>query len=165
MKFIKRSIVLKEVEKGFSIGTKSLSGIARLEFESGVLDFYLTLVSVRPAESGEYFIGVLNNENNFSLLNLGKHPSSFHTTLQPFDPSNGFSIGLVLIEDDIPLTIAFAKEQTFSHTLTDFKRALADKCLSQRKLKLKENPQKTPPINEPCPQNIPTPPIEEPNDE
>lgn len=165
MNFIKRSIVLKEIESGFSIGTKSLSGIARLEFESGVLDFYLTLVSIRPIDNGEYFVGILNDQNNMSLLNLGKRPSSFHSMLEPFDPSNGFAIGLILIKDDIPLTIAFAKEQTFNLSLTDFKRALADKCLSTHKFKLKEPSPTNPPIYEPHPDDTPNAPIEEPIDE
>ncbi len=149
MEFIKKSAVLKEVEKGYSVSEKPLSGIARFELESGVLSFYLTVVGVLPISSGDYFVGILNDKNTLSMFNLEKRPASFYKVLEDFELTNGFAVGLVVIDNDIPLTVAFAKEQNFKYSLSDFKKTVAEYCLSQRKLKAKEVSPTKPPIEEP----------------
>ncbi len=136
MEFFKKSIVLKQTEKGYSQDGKLLSGIARVEIESGVTDFYLTLINALPLQDAVFKAGVLNGKV-LTVLELGKRPTSLHSTLENFNEKEGFAVGLFVEKDDIPLTIAFAKEQSCNLSLTDFKKAVAEKCLLERKSKQK----------------------------
>lgn len=136
MEFFKKSVVLKQTEKGYSSNEKPLSGIARIETESGVSDFYLTIINARLLSDATFKVGILNGDS-LIVFELGKRPSSFHATLENFICANGFSIGLFVEQDDIPLTVAFAQDGACNISLTDFKKAVAEKCLLDRKAKQK----------------------------
>lgn len=148
MKFIKKSLVLKEVEKGYSVSDKPLSGIARLETECGVSEFYLTVINSLPVSDAEYFACLYNSVDKMLLLSLGKRPASFRSPIENYDCTKPIAIGLAVIKDDIPITVAFAKEPNCNLSLSDFKRALAEKCLQDRKTRHKETPP-IEPIKEP----------------
>ena len=136
MEFFKKSIVLKQTEKGYSLDGKHLSGIARVEIESGVCDFYLTLINALTLTDATFKAGILNGKA-ITVLELGKRPSSAHFSLDGFKEKDGFAVGLFVEKDDIPITVAFAKDSSCDLTLTDFKKAIAEKCLSDRKTKQK----------------------------
>ncbi len=148
MKFIKKSLVLKEVEKGYSVCDKPLSGIVRLESECGVSEVYLTIINCLSVTDGKYFACFYNSVDKMILLDLGKRPASFRSSIENLDCSKPIAIALALIKDDIPLTVAFTKEPASNLSLTDFKRALAEKCLQERKTRQKDTPQPLP-IKEP----------------
>ena len=155
MEFFKKTTVLKQTENGYAIDGKALSGIARIEIESGVADFYLTIINALPLQTAVFKAGLLNGKS-LTVFDLGKHPASFHHLLENFNQKEDFAVGLFVESDDIPITIAFAKEPCSKLSLTDFKKAVAEKCLAERKTKLKPCP---PPIETPSTQEQPTCPL------
>jgi hypothetical protein len=101
-------------------------------------------VGALPISSGNYFLAILSDNNAVSLFCLEKRPSSFCQSIENFDLTKGFAVGLLVIDNDIPITVAFAKEQNFNLSLNDFKKAVAEHCLSKRKLREKEKPSSSP---------------------
>ena len=158
MEFVKKVVVLKEIERGFSAPDKSLSGIARLEVFDGTADFYLSTVNFMPVCGGIYSAFIVDSDYKLFRFDLGFRPSSFRSTLiTPPNLSRGFSVGICLIKNDLPVTVAFARDLGFSGTVTDFKKTVAEHLLSIRKEKQKDDtPSKTP-----APSKPKDPPIEE----
>lgn len=165
MGFSKKILVLKEVEEGFSISGKLISGICRIETEDGVSRLFLTIINAKTISNFEYRLMLVDgNKNNFYFA-LGTRPSSFVTTLPPTYKHDKLCAGIFAVKDDIPVTVAFAKEDGFNFTISDFKKIIAEKCLSEkRERKRQEEPfTEKPKIKEPSPVHPPYPPSEQPD--
>ncbi len=140
MSFNKKIVVLKETHQGYALSGKKISGIARIEIESGVAELHLSVINACAVSSGEFFFIITDSDNAVFSFPLGKRPFAFN---KPFlsvpNIENGLCAGLCHINEDLPVTIAFACSDGFSIGLTEFKKIVADKCLEDRKKRIKEN--------------------------
>ena len=139
MSFYKKVIVLKEIESGFSLAGKKISGIARIEISGGIAELHLSLINVSSAHGGTFVLFFLDSKKNVFTFDLGVRPFA-HGKIFPTLPNveKGFSSGLCFVKDDIPLTVAYSATEDCPFSLADFKRLVADKCLCDRRKALKE---------------------------
>ncbi len=126
-------LILKELEGGFNTG-KPLTGIVRLERESGLTELSLSLINLAPVTGGELFLYIFGKNNLFYTFQLDGKPTSLRKTLNELSGvENGYACALVLVKEDIPLTLAFGKSDGFDFTLSSAKKLIAEKCLSERR--------------------------------
>ena len=154
-------LILKELENGFNNG-KPLSGIARLEREFGVIELNLSFINLAPISSGEYHLYIFGNNGKVYTFPLSCRPTSFHKTLDALDGvEKGFASALVYIKDDIPLTIAFGKSESFDFSMNLAKKCIAEKCLNDRRYSKRKMEQSEPAEQPPNPKKPqPTSPTE-----
>ena len=158
MSFYKKILVLKELSNGYST-LNQVSGIARIEFENGVSELFLTIINLSVIIGAEYKFLIVDGGKNTYFLNGGTRPTSIHANLPDYlDFEKGFAVGVFFVKNDIPQTVAFAKEDGFDFCLNDFKKTVAEKCLCDRKSTSKPTPlqpnEQSPPTHPPYP---PTP--------
>ena len=141
MDYSKDVLILKQTVSGYSINGKVLSGIFRLEQESGVYTAYLTTINAKFSASGEYALYLLDNKDLYRF-SLGSLPTTFNCTLD-FCPIiiNGFAVGLVYESDGIPVVIAFSKTDDCKSNFTEFKSLVATRALKSRKNLIKPEPE------------------------
>ncbi len=133
MNYFKKILILKQIQEGFSSGGKPVSGILRLEMESGVTTASLTMINLAPIDDGGYFL-FINDRNGLLLsIELGKSPLSITKAL-PTCPEldKNLSVGVSFIKDGIPLLIAYANSENKSD-VTYFKKQIIDKCIADKK--------------------------------
>jgi hypothetical protein len=153
MQFLKKVVVLKQIESGFSIENKAVSGIVRLELFDGACDLFLTTINFSSVGGGEYSLFLLDSDKKLFRFDLGFRPSSFkHSFISPPNLTHGFAVGICLIKNDLPVTVAFARDLEFVGCLTDFKKAVAENILE--KLKQTQKPQPSKPTDTPKTQTI-----------
>ena len=134
MRFYKKVLVLKETTKGFSVSDKPVGGIVRAEAENGVCNVNFSFVNYRACSRGDYALYIYYGEGKLLFFDLGARPSSFSEVTETFpDFSHGFAAGICHISDDLPILTAFSRTEESDCTVTDFKRAVAERCLSVRK--------------------------------
>ncbi len=134
--FYKKVLVLKQLEKDYSIGSKSVSGIARVEIENGVSEFFLSVINLAPATHGEYYAFILDKNQKVFCLPIGAQ-TSIQKTLPYIPDISCLSFGLIHSVDYIPITVAFASTESDAHTLKDFKKTVAEHFSSIRQRELK----------------------------
>ena len=150
MSFIKKVLVLKQVEDGFSVGGKPVSGICRVEKEDGVTELHLTVVNCAPTD-GEFYLFIIDSNRSVHTFSLGKRITAINKPFcSPINPENGFAVGLCALKNDIPLTVAFAVDELFNCSLNQFKKTVADRCIELRRIKMrKSDKREEPPVYEP----------------
>ena len=135
MAFKKQVLVLKDVLGQAELNTKQLSGIARIEIESGVAEFYLSLINLPVYSGGEFFALVIDKNRLVFNFALGARPTSI---VKMFDSlpniSEGVAVGVYVVKDNLPLTIAFARTDEKAPSLCEFKKSVAEKQLEALKL-------------------------------
>lgn len=145
MDFYKKVMVLKEISEGYSVTGKPVSGIVRIEKDSGITTLYLSLINVAATDSGSYFVFLKCGKKLFSY-DLGKRPLSYRTVItDELDVSGGVAVSLCFIRDDLPVTIAFAGTDGCSSGISDMKKSVIDKCIADRKNSHKDKPLPKPP--------------------
>ncbi len=134
MDYFKKVLVLKQITEGFSLINKSVSGIVRLEIESGVCTLYLSLINVALKDTGGYHLFIIDGKDKIYAFELGQKPSSFSCTL-PVTPdfNDGVSAGLSFIKDGVPELVAYAGANKKAKSVADFKKRITDKCLLDRR--------------------------------
>ncbi len=149
MEYDKKILVLKQVTEGFSITGKSVSGIFRLEIESGVATFSVSVINLTSVEGGCFYLFIMDDNKKLYTVELGKRPFS-QTGVLEVCPSvkKCLSVGVSFIKDDIPTLIAYACENGASD-VAELRKVVIDKCINDRKLKPKlEKPEK---VEKPAP--------------
>ena len=170
MAFTKKVLVLKQIESGFSSIGKTLGGICRVEIENGVAELHLTVVNSLPTD-GEYRLIIIDANKSIYSFSLGKVAGTFYKAFaRPPEIKKGYAVGLIVVKNDLPLTVAFALDDAFNFSLNQFKKSVADLCIEERKIRLKHQSEKdddkesnTQPITEPTPIKPVYPPTKEPN--
>lgn len=144
MNFQKKVLVLKQVIDGFSVSDKAVGGIARFERDSGITTFHLSLINLSAIECGGYFAAISFPSRPLQIFDLGVRPLTFNRVLESETSISSPTVALVFIKDDIPSVIAYASDDKTS--ITDFKKSLAEKCLTdrQKKISLKKEPTREP---------------------
>lgn len=138
MSFYKKVLVLKQLEKGYSSGDKPVSGIARVESENGVWEFFLSLINLAPLSSGEYRAFVADANGKLFPFYVGSRPDFLAKTFPSAPNAENFSIGVVFVDGYIPLTVAFATTLPGDAPLIDFKRSVADFLAQTRRAEIKK---------------------------
>lgn len=131
MNFEKKVLVLKQTTGGFSISDRAVSGIARFEADGGVVTFHLSLINLSALDGGGYAVAISLPDNPILIFDLGVRPLSFNTVLENLTYAQSPTVALIFIKDDIPVVIAYASD--CATPLSEFKKALAEKCLTDRK--------------------------------
>ena len=143
MKYTKQVHVLRQVCTGYSIAGKTLSGIARIEQESDISTFYLSLINFAYKPGGNFVAFVVDGKSKLYSFDLGKNPS---TITQVFfnnpEISNGFACGICFISENLPILVAFGCPDTFNLKIETFKKLVNDKCLNDLKSNIKEPDEK-----------------------
>ncbi len=130
MQYVKRLLILKELEKGYSINTNPISAICRLEFEDGVCSLYLTFVNIKALSNGEYFFYLLDSDERLYKFPLGVRPTTKKLIL-PSSPNleKGFLACLTAQKTGVPLTIAFSSTENCHLTFYQLKSIIAESAL------------------------------------
>ena len=138
MKLDKKILVLKQVEKKYSLSGKTSSGIFRFESDSGTGTIFLSVVNLSFQGDG-YYLGVLG-DGELRTFNLGTRPSSFTQNLCDFSfLSPCISVGIYSVKDFLPTLILFGSNKDDDGAQKAFRRAVADKCYLEKKRFDKEN--------------------------
>lgn len=136
MDFIKKILVLREVERGFSSSNKEINGIARLERENGVASLYLSIINLLGVSDGQYHIFIVDASKKLFSFNLGAKVWSTKKIFEFLpDLDGGIAIGLFCIKNDLPILVAFSKEEKSICDKTLIKKMVAEKCLENKKEK------------------------------
>jgi len=176
MAYEKKVLVLKGTDIESAIPGKPLLGIARIETENGVSELHLSLINLPKEVTGEYFALVIDGKKKSYYFELGVRPSAFAKVFPDLiDANKGLAVGIYAVNSGIPLTIMFARSDGFNFSLSDFKKLVAEKCISARRKdqKKEQAPEPAPfpnenpfdPIapNEPSPIKPPYPPAPNPD--
>lgn len=158
MNYYKKILVLKQTEADFSSSSKEISGIVRLEEENGVISLQLSLINVKGISQGEYRLFLVDEKGKLYSFTLENKPQSFYTVIEgPADFSIGFSLGLVYINEEIPLLVAFGKTDGFFCDKTELRKLVAEKCLLEKSEREKETEKKVeiPTIDSPVTSDTP----------
>ncbi len=170
MAYEKRVLILKQAERDNLSDKKPFSAICRIEQEDGVSTLHLTAVNCLPV-NGEYYLFVIDGTYFVHSFNLGisARASGLYFLREP-NTKKGVAVGLCAVKDDIPLTIAFARQDGFDYTKEQFKKAVAEYFIEQRKNKSRKERESKPTPQSPCKEPTkPTPtkpicpPLEEPD--
>ncbi|MBQ9734563.1 MAG: hypothetical protein IJV95_01770 [Clostridia bacterium] len=162
--FEKKILLLKCIDRPVGID-KSMSGIARIERENGIAELYLSLINLPVYSGGEFFTLIIDGDKKTFFFPLGVRPTSVVKTFENCPNLNGVAVCVFAVKDDLPYCLALATTDECTHTVTDLKKAVAEKCLL---LKQKKNAQKTPDCTDypdPSPIKPPYPPAPSPDPE
>ena len=159
MSFEKKVILLKQLEKGFSTTGKAVSGIARIETENGVAEFFLSLINLSKKRAGEFFAFVLDACGKLFAFPLSGSPDFLVKIFPSLPASKTISVGIVFVDNYIPFTILFGTTNNSTDELILFKKAVADyfSCKYKEDLlsRRKDSPPQKAPISEPFPEPSP----------
>ncbi len=139
MQYVKKVLMLRRTDATNS-NAKPLSVLARIEIESGVGEFYISIVNLPTIfEGANYYALVVDSDKNEYEFDLGARPTSHSKNFYQIPNVNeGVAIGLYCISNQIPITLAFAN-QGKCVCLSEFKKVLAERCLLRFKQSTKED--------------------------
>ena len=130
--------VIRQVQDGYS-SQKQLSGIIRIEYENGISTLFASFINFSLLSSGEYCLFLENEEGRIVKISLGKRPSTLTKTLEDFClTQSGFFAGVYVVKEDLPLLIGFTKTAEFNSSIKEFKKSVAEFCLTLFKRKNQE---------------------------
>lgn len=136
--FEKKILVLKCIDR--PVGRdNTMSGIARIERDNGVAELYLSLINLPTYSNGEFYALVIDGNKNAFFFPLGVRPTSIVKTFENCPSLNGIAVCVFAVKDDLPFCLALSTTDDCTHTVSDLKKAVAEKCLSlkQKKCALK----------------------------
>ena len=139
MSFKKQVLVLKDVFEQGVTNRKQMSGIARIEVDGGIAELYLSLINLPAFNGGEFFVLVIDKHGASFNFQLGARPTS---TVKVFDRlpdiNGGVSVGVYVVKNSLPITLAFSRTDENATSLCDFKKIVAEKQLEIVKNKRKD---------------------------
>lgn len=151
--FSKKIIVIKQMTEGYSMGTKPVCGICRLEKENGVLTALLSFIGFSALASGTYRVYIVGDDKTVIEKNIGKIPTSLALNSESaLSLDKGVSVGVWVIKDDIPLLIAYQKSDDAKMTLKEYGAIIINEIIAERKVREREKEfsvEKTPPTPKP----------------
>ena len=144
MSFIKKVVVLKEIEKEFAICGKKISGITRIEQTNGVSELFLSVIDIKPVGDGSFFLFIIDCSNTVHSFDLGLRPYAMGKIFtQPTKIDKGFCAGLCFVKDNLPITVAFGVTEDCNICLPDFKKSIAETCFNLRRKEQIERQEQT----------------------
>ena len=138
MEYVKKVLMLRRTEVVESKG-RPLSVLARIEIESGVAEFYISVINLpNGLKSDGYYALVVDSDKKEFEFSLGSRPTSLSKNFyQSPNVEGGVAIGLYSISGQIPITLAFASQGN-GISLAELKKIVADKCLLRLKQSINE---------------------------
>ncbi len=129
MDYFTKTMVVHQVENGFSLPNRPISAIVRFEREDGVFRTYVSLTNLVYRDSGDFFFSVVDKQNQNYIFQIEKNKNSLLFTFPTIpDIEKDCSIGIYFVDNDIPLLIAFTKTEK-GISISDFKKILYDKYI------------------------------------
>lgn len=106
--YLKRMTVLKQVQPGFSITGKALSGLAKAEKTGANVKFTLSLLNIAKITEGDYYLAITGDGDNFCFFNIGTEGAEFSALAKPYiDIENGFACLVCFVYEPNIIPIAF----------------------------------------------------------
>ncbi len=101
-------VVIKEVQNGYSKDGKTVSGIVRIEESEYKTDISLSLMNLKPVESGEYFAIIKGCNDNSCVTALGGYPmSSSKECDYVLSVENGVAVAVMHLDGETATTVAY----------------------------------------------------------
>ena len=136
MNYGKKILILNQVAEGFSVSGKRISAILRIETEGETSAVILSAINIAAKEEGEFVLHIYDNSKKLYSFPLGLRPSSLTKNCEFFsDVLSGFAAGISYIYENIPVLTAYSCSDGYIFDKTDFKKAVAKKCMEDIKLK------------------------------
>ena len=140
MNYGKKVLVLSQVADGFSALGKRISAILRIESEGGVSTLYLSAINFAAKAEGNFFLFIMDGNKKLYSFPLGKRPFSLTREVDfPKDILSGFAAGISYILNEIPVLVAYSSCENFLSDKSEFKKAIAAKCISELKKTAAQN--------------------------
>lgn len=134
MDYVKKVVVLSQVEEGFSLSQKRVSAIARIEIEGGIATLYFSAVNFAAAKNGEYVLFIIDENKKLYSFNLEKRPVSERKVFEtPPKIDSGFSAAVFYVENDLPVMVAFFGKDVNNLNMSSFKKIVLEKYLEAKK--------------------------------
>ena len=133
MSFLKKIIVLKQLQEGFSLTSSPVSAILRVEIEEEVATLFLSPVNFSYTPKGEYFLFVLDKDNILFDFSLLSKPSSTIRNFYRLPNLNDFCACICHVKDNFPIFVCYQRSENSSLSLQDIKKSVADWCIERRK--------------------------------
>lgn len=106
--YTKRMVVIKEVQNGYSKDGKTVSGIVRIEESEYKTDISLSLMNLKPVESGEYFAIIKGCNDNSCVTALGGYPMSNSKECDyVLSVENGVAVAVMHLDGETATTVAY----------------------------------------------------------
>ena len=151
MNYFKKVLILKQVNEGFSLNGKTASAICRIETDSFITSFNFSTINLCSLESGEYFVFILDSNNNLTMHNVGIKLSTFTLTLEDLPLLvKSISVGIVYVKNDIPTLILYCTDGEKAKAVQDFKKLVVERCILERKKNEKVEKVTEKVIEQPC---------------
>lgn len=134
MPLLKKMLILKQITAGYSLSDKPVSAIVRAESDGGITEICVTLINFFADGKGRCRLFFIDGKGKLSCLDLPNRPQrvTFIPDPQPCLEA-GVAAGICYVLDDIPQVIAFSRSDDSQTDLSAFKRAVAERLLSERK--------------------------------
>lgn len=137
--FGKKILVMKQMADGYAVGGNKACGICRLEKDDEILTVCLSLIGFSALTLGEYRLYAIGDNKTVVKQILGKIPTSCTQTLNSdLNLNRGVSAGIWAIKDDIPLLIAYKKSEDATLPVKDYRLAVINDILAERKIRERE---------------------------
>lgn len=129
---------LKQIKDGYSVAGKTISGIIRLECEDGITTVFSSFINFKTLILEEYKLFIVNSKKQIKTIDLNSRPISQTKTFEDFTlDEGGFTAGVCVIENEVPLLIAVSKTENFTVDVLEFKKLIYEKyaCIHKNKAK------------------------------
>ncbi len=131
--------VVKQIKDGFSANGKTLSGIIRIECEDGIATLFASFINFRALSFGEYKLIILNHQKELKTIDLKVRPTSLTKTFEDvYFTEKGYIAGVFVVENEVPLMVAYSKTENFNFSAIDLKKIVYEKYALLHKSKAKE---------------------------
>lgn len=127
MTYFSKTIILHQIENGFSTYNKAISGICRFEREDGIFNCYLTFMNIEKQQDGAFYFCLVDEDKRLFTVELKDNVKPLNHIFEQIPKvENRFSVGLYYVKDNIPLLIAYS---TFNNgeSILSMKKALYEK--------------------------------------
>lgn len=127
MTYFSKTIILHQIENGFSMYNKAISGICRFEREDGIFNCYLTFMNIEKQQDGAFYFCLVDEDKRLFTVELKDNVKPLNHIFEQIPKvENRFSVGLYYVKDNIPLLIAYS---TFNNgeSILSMKKALYEK--------------------------------------
>lgn len=127
MDYFSKTIILHQIENGFSVRNKAISGICRFEKEDGIFNCFLTFMNVEKKANGEFCFCLVDENKQLFTMNLGSQVTNYSQTFAQIpNVQNKFSVGLYFVENNIPILVAYSSFND-GESIVSMKKSLYEK--------------------------------------
>lgn len=120
--YIKRLIVLKQVNGGYSTAGKVVSGIVKIEESECSTQISISLLNLSAVQSGEYYVAVKGDKDSIIVKELGSYPMTVNFSADTIcDIKGGVGMILLHVEEQTVFAVAYGSSGNCSVGINDLK--------------------------------------------